>query len=282
LKQEEPLLGASVWLRPALVDVRDGFLRWQDLEPDDDTKRLDQVWTARDEGRILDDFLRTDSDDDEVEAFVRRWGVPDLCEHGLPLVHAGRPSYLPCAYAQAPVLNAAANGPSSEHVIRLDHLRTAVAAVRAARRIGKALRSGGSRATLQQEWSPVASWLGFDPWTGPAIADQKQALASAVNRLLQWSASGPRLTWQPNDGAPRLRTHVDGALGAVLLRLASDVAGAGAHSTITCHYCHEDYSPQKLPKIGQRPCCGKPQCVRSKNALNQKSRRAKPQEGSPR
>jgi hypothetical protein len=299
----EQVIGSSAWLKPSRVerDRHDVFVSWR--WPDSKDLRSDMPgpeWTARDEARILHDFLLTDADPERVESFCRTWGVLDLCKHGLPQRHhvrQTRSGVLPCAYTQAPALSSLTRGdpediphdiadtlaPKKLDAVRLDHWQTAVTAMRAISAVGRALRPGNAHPTHREEWNPIADWLGYQPFPlvhgGPkaAVQAQRQALVLAVNRLLQWSSSGPRLTWLPGDGTPRLQTHVDGALGAVILRLALDVAGAPVRPTVTCHYCHTEYTPKKqpkdYPKVTERPCCGSADCRRRQGSQNTKRRR---------
>jgi hypothetical protein len=245
--------------------------------------RTDLPTTVTPAPRLVDHFIRlADAPEEEILGFARRWGVLDLCSHGLPLVQPlldqegwwdhGEPP--PCAPLKwkpqglAPELSGILIGRE-----RLAHWRQWARRARALMRIAAALEA--NRPVNAEDWleiqlegttpQEVEADLEHIAREDPLQSDARSDLYGAVNRWVEIGRVGPALIAHP--GHPPVVRFTSAPLknlfGMIGLQIMMRVSRVG--SMAICSNCGRLYKPDRLPtRARQNFCqdCGRPVAVR--------------------
>jgi hypothetical protein len=246
--------------------------------------------------RLVDHFIRlVDAPEEDVLSFSRRWGVLEVCSHGLPIVHGrvenkgdwqhGTPqSCSPLGWEPAgldPQLSGFTIGRE-----RLSHWRQWARRARALMRIAAAVAM--NRPGAFEDWLELRS----ESMTAERLEEQRDAIArqgallmldrytlySTVNSWAEIGRVGPRLVAR-GDG-PAVIRFVSGSrsslFGMIGLQMMVRVTRVG--SVAVCSECGKLYKPDRLPNPArQNFCadCGRPAAMKiAKRRMMDRKRRA--------
>jgi DNA-directed RNA polymerase subunit RPC12/RpoP len=237
-------------------------------------------WPSQAEGAAADSTLLTDfvsladTDDERILAFARRWGMLNICEHGLPIYHPwiGERRRYPCDWLDV-------DGSRKVFWEPLAAWRRYAAEARALIKLSRRLHRGrlgelhdwqevpGVQGTAYWEtWSEAghvpedsALLLIQDNWAftldetklGRDVAFERRCLARSVEK---WASDGgvkPILDW---DGAkPRIELEGGGLFGALAVELLQAV---GYPDTLAiCDGCGKAFIPAMRPSTSRRNYC---------------------------
>lgn len=224
---------------------------------------------------VLDGFMHlADADDERILSFARRWGVLDLCEHGIPMTHdvihsrwdsgkVARCSPLPWERPDRPPDPSAGREP-------LDLWRKWARRARALMRIRAAL--------LALEPGSADDWRSYfgDDQAAPGVRVETEHGASVeldmshlcnyVNAWMAVGQVGPRLVKQHGGSVViRFGATAGGGLlfGMIGLQMMARVSGLG--SMAICSSCGELYKPKRAPapsRLNFCPDCGRGAAMR--------------------
>lgn len=276
---------------PSLIEVKEDNLVWGSSDGD-------YGWhypTAVSHQEILDSFVQIQNAGD-VKKFARRFGVLELCEHGLPATHSPSPLWITGPHRFIPGWNmelapqekwpycvATRNESLTQWLAIAQYLKEILLAVLTVRNdededdikhvVTKALNIRHNIVTHLEEdpWSLLTSLMPrkMEELTGKQtiIGFGKKLCAYMISELLQWGGVTTSLVWS-NSEESRLSFN-NGLSGALALDLAA--VSSKAHSVANCTICNRPYLPSRKPQEGRRNYCGQEGCRRTGNALNQRS-----------
>jgi len=249
-------------------------------------------WTRPGPG-LLEQFVDLTQEDAPapraIEAYARRWGVLEICEHALPRTHNPRrqPSIprlaedpgaagwqpwqdgcYPLGYVPFGV--ATPKGRTSPHYECWEPLRSWARVSRRARALLNiaARLHGGARGPVE-DWhlllggdETIESWSSRRKQTelsddhirryyGSRLNEERSRLSGQLNDWLELGNVRPVLTWAQQ--GPELRTWIHGLFGAIALQLV--LAVARTEALAICSHCARSYLPKRKPVEGKRRYC---------------------------
>lgn len=266
--------GSSEIPLPSEIRVDDGRLIWRSGPG---TK-----WTRPREGLLerFVDLAITENPDKAVAAYAKRWGVLEICEHGLPRTHKpGHPQTMPSdvsgttKYEQPEMgclplrYGKAARQLFPEYWEPLLAWQNVSRRARAILNIAAHLRLGkhgaladwhvilGGNETLES-WTThgqFAKWDADDErgW-GSRIRYERWELSRRLNDWLEIGDVRPEMVWEPAAG-PTLRIALRGLFGAIAMELVKAVARTEALAI--CSGCGQSFIPKRKPVEGKRRYC---------------------------
>ena len=255
-----PQFGAQI---PRYLDLRDEMLYWS-LSWDPRTEQAPSH-NAEATGRMLfnpgkpakpagmlDAFVRIKEKAD-VLRFAERYGVLDICEHGLPGSH--NPPPLPLT---GQLRRCRAWG-EQQYVYwePVDIWLRYVAQMRALLSLAVDLRASSpgrmadwKLAYSQLRWSEEIALLALDQ-AGKEVERDRIFLGERVSTWMQFGNVRPELFWEQNSLANfRLSGHTFGVLGIQLL-----FAATRAQGIYFCYGCGMPYGPKRKPRKDRRNFC---------------------------
>jgi hypothetical protein len=246
---ERPLTSGR-WRIPPAVDVNGDRLVWiNDPGP--------PVRYARSGKELLEHFVRlADAPAERIKAYARRWGVLNICEHGLPASHNPPPVPLP---PKALLSWCRPLGwPANELWEPLEVWRRYSRQMRAFLNIAARLHEGDLGRL--EDWRVLYYQVedGPVPWWKRVTAADRRVVTL---QLKEWLAIG-RVELEPSwDEEPlALRLGVAGLFGALAVQLA--LAISRTDGLAVCSGCGISYIPSRRPKANRRRYC--PECRRRK------------------
>lgn len=224
---------------------------------------------------VLDGFMHlADADDERILGFARRWGVLDLCEHGLPVSHEVIQTRWDSGKVArcAPLQWRKTEGPPDLLAGRepLELWRSWAGRARALMRIRAALLT--FKPGNADDWM---SYLGDDGSAPGARADVRygasvewdmRLLCSCVNAWMALAQVGPQLVRQQGGSVViRFGAAAKGGqlFGMIGLQMMARVSGLG--SMAICSSCGELYKPNRAPtpsRLNFCPDCGRNAAMR--------------------
>lgn len=242
-------IGASAWLDSAEVQVPrylrldDEFLAWSWQVP----RTADVGPRRRSTKGMLDAFLSI-NDAKGILRFARRYGVIDLCEHGVPAWHMGE-CYLLGEHVKPP--------PDFDTRLRREPISRWLHYVRDARAlllVSAALRQG--RTPSEEQWYGVSDDhepLG-DPlptYKGGNLLGDRLELVVQVETWLKHG--GVRLSFQWNRPSMGLSLKSVGTFGRLATQLLTAISGS--QGVPVCSECGHPYVAKRKPQAGRRNYC---------------------------
>ena len=268
----EQSLPADTLLIPWLIELRKGGLLYGYYSPaqmsdplprltlDDrhDAERMHELGLAHIKApsrRILDEFRGlAAAPDEKILAFARRWGVLDLCRHGLPVTHSARRIDwgIPPTGDCEPLVIPDKRFPSWSHrgFEPLEEWRGWAQRAGALMNIAAELRA--SRRARRQDWDAVARWRGAGlhrPTRDADVDEEWRMLCSYVNDWCEIGQASPHISYRGDGtslvqfGARWGRGRLFGTIG---LQLMARVSGVG--SMAVCASCGRLFTPTRIPK----------------------------------
>lgn len=275
-----PAVRLGGWPIPAEVrTLGDGFI-WKLADPDG---------TPVSESPPVDDFVRLRTGEPEqIAAFALRWGVLDLCAHGIPRHHhaedgsrLGLAPSAPCSPLPAPGRRNSQwrYEPFAAWRVLADQAGTL-------RQLGQDLNRGNTGAATAWEslplyglgWTrkdpkqrgpvrlgdggvPVRDWIprpGLVPHNPKLTKRQSIELAREwysiqINEWLSWADLSVQLSW---GRTAEVRIHPTSAFGAIALALARGATRSDIFTS--CSACGQPYTPSRKPDPKKRNYC--PDC----------------------
>ncbi len=209
---------------------------------------------------------------EHVLRFAERFGVLNLCEHGLPGSH----NWPATTYGCYPV--GWETGVCREPInLWLDY----AAQFRAVLRLIMDVLQG--QAGADDDWDrATAGYLSDGDELGLAFIEDARAtnagrrslLAGIINRLLALGAVRPNIMWARDEGGSSFQLS-GSTFGLMALQLA--LISSGSHRLASCFGCKELYvRTWRLPRLGQHGYC-KTCSTTEANRQRQSSWRAKPE-----
>lgn len=239
------------WPVPAEISLDGDYLRWEAVGADG--QHGPEVIGTR---YLLLDFQKlADAPAEAVEAFARRWGVLELCLHGLP---AGIHRPPECDF----------------RVHRGEHREPIFAWRRWAARAEAVVRA--AMALHDEQLVGREIWEVLLPSDGDTSGDilgasfvggihgERALLANEINNWLRWGRVVPYLEWL-RSRSPTFALAVDAPLTAgsglfAALAVSLALTAAAAHGLALCSSCGDPYTPARKPQSGRRhycPACGR-------------------------
>lgn len=236
---------------------------------------------------MLNAFLRlADQVPEAIADFATRYGVLDICEHGLPSSHNRTADNRIRGKGLHPFLATMSqemvDGPSEFHCggrllpgrrgnwhwEPLEAWRASARFARAILFIAKDLREGKS--ATDDAWAQLGAGPSLPMSPVERLGYQRSVLGRTVTHWLALGGVMPVLTWgiqswrprsaaQIDDyAAPRIEFEAAGLFGALGLQLAMAI-GYGKGIAI-CSGCGKLYFPKRAPSAGRRNFCPDPKC----------------------
>lgn len=241
--------------------------------------RLVYRWTGRERSAssgfgILSRFVDlADAADAQILSFARRWGVMELCEHGLPAAHS-RPALAPSIMHRVTWCERLGHDPGKE---RQDYWEP-LSAWRQFSREGKALLTLAAHLqsgtpSRPEDWRVALGWERTDggispPAYPPDWKGREWHIEQRVNTWMAWGASGLsfhwRRSWPPKDErattrpresrlVPEVTVGGGGLFGALAAQLMFAVARSDGLAF--CSGCTTPFFPTRKPSSGERRYC---------------------------
>jgi hypothetical protein len=200
---------------------------------------------------------------DRVLAFIRHWGPLCLCaEHEMPVTHK-----LECGSVEAMA------EPDWYRYERVGAWAVWVSRARSIMKLAHALHNG--LLGRAEEWGAASSHrrppLRFATYE---LAEQQAAVMLLVDDWIRTSEARIQPVWEPDRPAGlRFRSgHM--VFGALAVQLLFAVARAPSGQLFFCDGCGEPLFRERLPRVGYRTFCDKPQCKRAQARLAKRDQRA--------
>lgn len=212
--------------------------------------------------RILDQFLLLkEANGETIFSFARRWGVLDLCKHGLPYTHDlekrkwGIPRRWTCGPTRIPDPRFGAFSHCGFET--LEEWRAWARRADAILKIAANLHA--NRRGRQRDWDVVANWHGEGlprPMKDDGIDAEWYKLCDYVNEWGQLSQVSPHVSYEVS-GLPEVRFGSGWApgrlFGVIGLQLIARVSGA--RSMAVCSSCGCLFPPRRIPKPLEASYC---------------------------
>lgn len=201
--------------------------------------------------RLLEQFVAlADAPPERILRFARRWGVLELCKHGLPACHDGRCTLL------------SDGGNFYEHIVWWQKLAAVARAL-----LNIAARLADAQPGRAVDWGAVKTLgaLGKSKhFEREGLAVDRVKLEVVLNVLLSIAKVGPCVRWSKGgwlielSGSPVIGS---GLAAAIITQLALACTGGGGW--VLCSNCQASYVPKKRrPDSKRRHYC--PECRRRK------------------
>lgn len=242
-------LPTGAWLVPAEVRVKGDVLQYRWATSTERPRRPPQ------QTGVLDGLLEATGGDvvdgDAVATFARRWGVIEVCPHGLPATH--RPA------------RSSSTGPQCSIVpVRQDRRRLVdwwQEPLSSWGDLGKRARAMLTVAATvhDQKPAPLETWREA-AWDLPMYsgsqsrfiaASERPAMAAAVNGWLTIGGVGVEYVWEGD--RPTLTLRPRSLVGAIGLQLA--FSAARTDGLRLCFNCGRPYTPERTPAPNRRNYC---------------------------
>lgn len=229
--------------------------------------------------RVLDGFMKlADQSHTETFEFARRWGVLDLCEHGLPIGHRGVDLRwgIPRTPRCTPVKPPGKGFPSWCHfgLEKAEWWRDWARKAKALMTIAASLKRG-SRGD-SRDWNTVAAWENEGlqrPLRNDSVTAEWHLLCQYVNGWCQMANLAPYLICR-DQGSVMIRfasLAAPGRLfGVIGLQMMARISSKG--SMAICSGCGEIYKPTRIPNPSRLNFC--PDCGRTTSVGMAKARMA--------
>lgn len=239
-------------------------LRCSDIRSDGGRARM----TGHLMPEVLDD-LASVCDVDSAAYFLRRVGLPDLCGHGLPMVHVRRDLHEgPTTFCPLP------RDDSGSVLLPMRYLRNLAEVLESVRTVGADLAArrpvrDTRRLDVARRWAQVGP-------IGKTLEVQRRDFARVCEGLLAVAGVETAVRWTGQ--RPELTYRVDGLTAALLMLAVTEAVGAGRNAATvgvtTCEGCG------RTIRRGRRPAdspayCDLPTCRRAAASERQRRRRAK-------
>jgi len=226
--------------------------------------RLSYRWGALDRSsssgkELLGDFVRlvADPDDEAVLTYARRWGVLELCEHGMPATH-GRPALSPSSMHRVAWCEPLGFDPAEEKQVYWEPLAEwrrwsgragAILKLAAQLHTGNPTQPQDWRTALDFDRRPACGLLDdFPPdWTG-----NKWHIAQEVNGWLALGQSRFAFDWGAGRG-PAVTIGGGRLFGALAAQMM--LAVARSSGLAVCSGCAVTYFPERKPSTSRRSYC---------------------------
>ena len=260
LGKSGPLTGGPVL--PRYVELNKGLLfysgSWdpgKEAPPKDDGEAMQRALEnpKASTAKMLDVFIAI-RDEAAVERFAKRYGVLDMCKHGIPSGHNPPRSFL--------LRGTEFCLPIVEHYMSFETPESWLVFVKhacALLRIGASVLDG--KPGSEEDWMQVYSlyWKPDDVELREGLANMastdldagRSFLAERINEWLTWGCVKPSLSW--SEGRPRfaLAGRTFGVLGVQLL-----TAVTRTHGVSICDGCAKTYLREgRKPQAGRRNFC---------------------------
>lgn len=192
----------------------------------------------------------------DVIEFCRKWGVPLLCHHGLPMAHR-QPDCRPHSDDDGPYVSVVQLAAFAQVVHDVAMLLT---------RLRPPKPRAGNRDNESEEVDPewLRTSLFFDvsllPDPDATLSEQaQQDVALMLTRLLEMTAVRPDVLWLAGNRRPHLDVKIGNIVAAASLAL---LASTGSGHLVTCQSCGGLYAPGRAPSEGHGRYCDWKPCQR--------------------
>ena len=170
----------------------------------------------------------------DYERFANRWGVLELCLHGLPATH----SFPFCRPTQSEPLSI---------------WRHFAERFRAILRIAAALHQESSGTA--DDWQTIYENSEIPDWyMGGDIEIGRMTLSEVVTEYLGLGHVQPALSWWKNE-SPNISLDGAGTFGTIATQVAFAVATSSSQGLAVCMACGQPYFPERKPARGKRNYC---------------------------
>lgn len=263
------LLGEGELVRPRGVRADDHF----DDEPEVLPETLHEVY---EDLRLV--AVQPDHGDaaDHLAQHIRRFGVPELCGHGLPMWHSDRTDVSRgCTAGRLP---------DGRVGVRVDHVAAMVTTLDAIGQAYEYLTAHGAmpgRRAIDHllAWPVQASAL-----RSPAAvrhsdaAVAKRLLRGLVTRTLDAAlrASGGYIgtAWR-EQRRPELVLFAQTTVSLYVADTLAHVGFIAPDRTLVCAFCGQPFTPKRPPRSEDTLCCRRPECQRERTRRNVARSRAR-------
>jgi hypothetical protein len=228
----------TVWQAWARVELKDGGLF-----------PAGEARDVRPANGLLEGFFElAEAPDEKIRAFAEKWGILEICEHGLPSGHAPRPCRALAFDTGEPV----------------SVWRQLAAELSALAKISNRLING--KCGEADDWVIAGRRKGFR--REHVGAKQKNVTIETPPRRLhvqcavvanianEWCAVGnvrPVVVWPAKDKRPAIKTGGNGLFGALAYQLIVTIGQFG--NIAVCTHCRREYPLKRQTKRGQRNFC---------------------------
>lgn len=236
---------------PAVIDLDDGkdyvlTWRWGDTPEEDPDRPPSKSPT------LLMEFTRLSdpkSGDEAILAFARKWGVLELCGHGLPCSHNHLQEYFMPHNWCSPTKYTHGERRYFEPVLRWKFFAEQA---RAMLSVAARLRQG--EPGRKEDWRIIFRWRPEETsppnYLGREYELDKVMLIYMVNRWLSLGNVRPVLKSEGDRDFITFDTNLFGKLAAQMMMAVSGTNGLGF-----CSACGMPYAPERQPKSNQRNYC---------------------------
>lgn len=233
---------------PAIIELKDDAVTWR---WSDATEENPDRPPAKAPDLLLEFARLSDpkSGDDRILAFAKKWGVLEICYHGLPYSHNHLQEYfLPHDYCK-PLRYSDGDRKYYEPIQRW---RFFARQARALLSVAARLRQG--KPGLKEDWKVIFNWkpeeIGAPKFHGEECDIDRQLIVYLVNR---WLALGNVRPVLRRDGERVFVTFDTNLFGVLASQLMMAVSGTKGLSS--CSACGMPYAPTRQPKSNQRNYC---------------------------
>jgi len=254
---------------PGYLKLRGDRLYWSWYDPENVSTGLGPV-EVNPKG-MLDAFVRIE-DSRDVRRFAGRYGVLEICRHGLPASHnrpyaSGEATYPSADIDWCYPLGWERRRRPWEPIGRWFHFRRQATALI---KIGAAVRQG--RRPDASDWAALYEGLyAAPPHHDLPLEAHRALLQSWINFWLSWGGVRPTLDWRK----PQPDFYVGGGtFGILALQLM--LAVSGGHTLALCTGCGKPYRRRREPQAGRRnycPNCGEKVAARDRKRAERARRR---------
>lgn len=235
---------------PAVIDLDDKNYvltwRWGD-PPDEDPDRPPSKSPT-----LLMEFTRLSdpkAGNEAILAFARKWGVLELCDHGLPCTHNHLQEYFMPNNWCSP--NKYTDG-ERRYFESLRRWKYYAEQARAMLSIAACLRHGNPG--RKEDWRLIFRWSREEKhptnFHGEEYDIDKRLLIYLVNRWVALGNVRPILKSEGDCDFITFDTNLFGKLAAQMMMVVGGTNGLGY-----CSACGMPYAPQRQPKSSQRNYC---------------------------
>ena len=234
---------------PAVIDVGKGVLTWRWGEtPEEDPDRPPSKAPT-----LLMEFTRLadpKAGDDAILAFAKKWGVLELCFHGLPCTHNHlQEFFIPADWCSPRRYD------DGERRYYESTLRWKFFAGQAQSLLSVAARLRQGKPGRKEDWKVIFKRRPEETWHpnfhGEEYDVDKRLLIYLVNRWLALGNVRPILKSEGGRDFITFDTNLFGVLAAQLMMAVSSTNGLGF-----CSGCGMPYAPpRRQPKFSQRNYC---------------------------